>query len=225
MTTDNHTGPDGKEIALEPRAAAGAKLHSPSVARNKDPILEAFRTLMPNTGTIVEVGSGTGEHGAFLTQNLEGLRWHPSDPDGTSRVSVDAWAAEVSGGRMARALDLSADAPGWWGHHDLPSDVQGVVSINMIHISPLAAAEGVFEGAAALLRPGGRLFLYGPFKRGGVTAESNERFDADLKRRDPSWGVRDLDDHLQPLAARLALHLSAVQEMPANNLSVVFEKG
>ncbi|MEM6650882.1 MAG: DUF938 domain-containing protein [Pseudomonadota bacterium] len=221
--TKNQRGEDGQEIALEPRAKAGTKLYSPSVARNKTPILEIFRQTMPEDAKVLEVASGTGEHGAYLTTHLPQLAWQPSDPDPVSRASFAAWAETIGGGRMAPPLNLSTMTGRWWGGEDLAS-VNAVVSINMIHIAPWAATEGLFRGAGALLSFGDRLFLYGPFKRRGQTADSNLRFDVDLKRRDPAWGVRDLDDHVQPLGARFAFYLKEVVEMPANNLCVIFEK-
>ncbi len=222
---DNQRGEDGQEIALEARQPEGVKLYSPSVARNKEPLREVFQRLMPLSGQILEIASGTGEHGAHIAGAIPDLHWQPSDPDATSRASISAWAEDVPDGRMAPPLALVTNEHGWWQSPAVPTDVTGVVCINMIHIAPFSAAEGLFEGAAALLSPGGKLFLYGPFKRRGVTAESNERFDADLKRRDPAWGVRDLDDQIQPLGARFAMQLTDIVEMPANNLSVVFEKG
>lgn len=222
--TDNQRNEDGREIALEPRLATGGKLYSPSAARNREGIVNAFRAMMPTSGRIVELGSGTGEHGAAIASALPDIIWQPSDPDSTSRESIAAHAADVPDGRMAGPIDLDATAPAWWQSVKSP-EVAGIVSINMIHIAPYAAVEGLFEGAAALLPTGGRLFLYGPFSRRGEMVDSNRRFDADLKRRDPGWGVRDLDDQLQPLGARFALHLGDIREMAANNLSVVFEKG
>ncbi|ADM09615.1 hypothetical protein PB2503_07799 [Parvularcula bermudensis HTCC2503] len=222
MSDDHQRGPDGKEIALEARSQRAGKLVSPSVARNKEPIAAAFADTMPQAGHILEIGSGTGEHGMTLTARFPDLIWQPSDPDDNHRHSIDAYAADTP--RLLSSLPLDVTDDGWWQAAPL-SAYDGVVSINMIHIAPFAAAEGVFRGAAALLSPGCKLFLYGPFSRRGEMADSNRRFDADLKRRDPAWGVRDLDDQVQPLGARFALHLSTVTEMPANNLSVVFEKG
>lgn len=224
MTSSNATGPGGTEIALEARDTIGTRMFSPSVARNKGPILEAWRALMPHDGHILEVGAGTGEHGATLAAAHPQLRWQPSDPDPNSRESIAAWAQTVPDGRMMGPLPLAVDQPDWWRAAAIPAGITTMVSINMIHIAPWAAAEGLFSGAAALLPPGGNLFLYGPFKRCGITAPSNERFDADLKRRNPSWGVRDLDDALIPLARGHDLSLGPVRDMPANNLCAIFQK-
>jgi hypothetical protein len=219
---DNQRGADGREIALEPRAAEGERLHSPSVARNKEPIAEAFADLVGVEARVLEVGSGTGEHGACLTGRHQGLIWQPSDPDPASRASISAWAETVPGGRLLQPLELRTDRNDWW--EDLPGAYDTGVSINMIHIAPWAATEGLFRGMAQLLDTPAALFFYGPFLRNGVSAESNHRFSADLKRRDPDWGVRDLDTEIVPLAAEHGFGMVAVREMPGNNLSVLFRR-
>lgn len=211
-----------REIALEARDAVEARQFSPSAARNRDPIREAFLAHMPRAGVIIEIGSGTGEHAAHIAAAAPDLLWLPSDPDPASRASIAAWTAHLGLSNVAppRALDVTRD--GWTD--GLPA-ADGLVSINMIHIAPLEAAQGLFEGAGALLKPDGRLFLYGPFMRDGAhTAPSNEAFDASLKARDAQWGVRDLDREIIPLARAASFTLHAVIAMPANNLSVVFSK-
>ncbi|WOI52712.1 DUF938 domain-containing protein [Parvularcula sp. LCG005] len=219
---DNQRGADGHEIALEARQATDDRLHSPSVARNWGPIVEAFGELMPVAGHVLELGSGTGEHAARLCVAYPDLRWQPSDPDATSRRSIASWASSIPDGRMAPPLDIRADDT-WWTSQKGPTP-DAIVSINMIHIAPWAAAEGLFHGAGQVLASGGRVFLYGPFKRHGATAESNLRFDADLKRRNPDWGVRDLDAEIAPLAHAAGFTHMSVRDMPANNLSVCFVK-
>lgn len=211
-----------KEIALEMRMKEAARLYSPSAARNRDPIREIFLKSMPKSGTIIEVGSGTGEHVAHLAAAAPGLRFHPGDPDAASRASIAAWTAFHSLTNVAPPHDIDVAAANW---HEAFEPCEGVLSINMIHISPFDAARGLIAGAGCLLKPAGRLFLYGPFSRNGVnTAPSNEEFDASLKSRDPAWGVRDLDRDIIPLATAAGLSLAAIEEMPANNQSVVFEK-
>ncbi len=212
-----------KEIALEARNAAGEKLFSPSVARNRDAIKNAFLELMPQRGAILEIGGGTGEHATHIAAALPGVRWRTGDPDPASRSSIAAWIASAGLENLSgpHAIDVSQSV--WGVENDAPFD--GIVSINMIHIAPIAAAEGLFAGASRLLRPGGKLFLYGPFSRNGIhTAPSNQAFDASLKSRDARWGVRDLEQDLAPLAQKSALECEAIVEMPANNLSVVFRK-
>jgi cyclopropane fatty-acyl-phospholipid synthase-like methyltransferase len=211
-----------RDIALEARAVEAARMHSPSAARNRDPIRETFLALMPHQGTIVEIGSGTGEHAVHIAAAAPLLFWRPGDPDAASRASIAAWTAHLGLQNVDAPHAVDVTKPGWetaFGAAD------GVVSINMIHIAPFAAAEGLIAGASQLLKPSGRLFLYGPFSREGVqTAPSNAEFDAALKARDPGWGVRDLDRDIVPLAEKTGFALVAVVPMPANNLSVAFQK-
>lgn len=212
-----------KEIALEARATAGEKLFSPSTARNRDPIRDVFLRNMPHKGKILEIGSGTGEHAVHLAGALPEAQWFTGDPDPASRGSIAAWIADARLPNLSGPHAIDVTAADWGVEKEAPFD--GLVSINMIHIAPFAAAEGLFTGAKRLLKAGGRLFLYGPFSRKGVhSAPSNEAFDESLKSRDPRWGVRDLEHEIVPLARKNSLALETVVEMPANNLSVVFRK-
>lgn len=221
---DYGTGSGGRDIALEARASEEDRLSSPSVGRNRDVLRDTFLAHMPSTGRILEIASGTGEHAVHILNAAPALAWQPSDPDAASRRSVDAWAAhEDLAGRMAAALPLDVTAERWW--QSMPDPADGMICINMIHIAPFTAAEGLFAGANALLDPGQKLFLYGPFLRNGEAAPSNLEFDASLKSRDPAWGVRDLDREIVPLAASNGLTLTHIEEMPANNLAVIFAKG
>ncbi|MGV6820125.1 MAG: DUF938 domain-containing protein [Parvularcula sp.] len=207
--------------ALEHRHNDGDRLFSPSVARNRAPLLQAFRDMVGDPCHVLEIGSGTGEHGAFIATALPALTWQPSDPDPASRVSIAAWAETVPAGRMRPPLDIRVDQPGWWEGLEKPDVIQ---SVNMIHIAPRAAMEGLLRGAGACLAPGGKLFLYGPFYRNGETAPSNRQFDADLQRRNPEWGVRDLDQEVIPLAENAGLAWVETRSMPANNLTVLFQR-
>lgn len=214
--------PGGKDVALEAREATGARMFSPSAARNRDPIRASFIAHMPHKGTVLEIGSGTGEHAVHIAAALPGLRWLPGDPDPASRASIAAWTAHLALDNVdpPHAADVTRD--GW--DRDFPP-LDGLVSINMVHIAPFAAAEGLFAGAGKLLKPGGVLFLYGPFSRDGVhTAPSNAAFDENLRARDAGWGVRDLDQDIVPLARAAGLDLSALEQMPANNFSAVFRR-
>ncbi|MCI5046098.1 MAG: class I SAM-dependent methyltransferase [Aquisalinus sp.] len=217
-------GESGKEIALEARASEADRLSSPSVARNRDAIRDVFRQYMPDMGALLEVGSGTGEHAVHIAASLPELTWFPSDPDATSRASIAAWAEYLDLANVHAPLNLDVSAQNWFDRVDIPKPLIGMMSVNMIHIAPFEAAEGLFTGAGALLQQDGRLFLYGPFLRNGNTADSNLAFDESLKSRDPRWGVRDLDREIMPLAAAAGLTLQKVIEMPANNLSVIFHK-
>jgi len=202
--------------------SADARLFSPSTARNRDFIRDAFLNSMPLEGVIVEVGSGSGEHCIHLATAAPKLQFHPGDPDEAARASIAAWIAESELENISPPHDCEV-MEGAWRERFQPCE--GVVSINMIHIAPFAAAGGLFKGAAELLKEDGRLFLYGPFKRNGAhTAPSNETFDQWLKERDIRWGVRDLEHDIAPLAKRVGLKIRDIIEMPANNLSVVFDR-
>jgi SAM-dependent methyltransferase len=219
------TGGPEKPVALENRdASADGRRYSPSVGRNREPIRDVFAQQVATEGRVLEIASGTGEHGAFLTEALPGLDWTYSDIDPASLESQRAWVRAAGQGRLRGPLVLDASRADW-GEAEAARPWDVVVSANMVHIAPMAAVRGVFAGAGRLLKPGGRLFLYGPFAREGAMAPSNARFSEDLKRRDPDWGVRDLDLDLLPLALQAGLALKGITEMPANNLAVVFERG
>ena len=210
-------------VALEDRGRDGDGRHfSPSAARNSGPIREVLERVLPKSGTALEIGSGTGEHVVCFAKALPGLVWQPSDPDPASRASVAAWTA-VEGLANVRAPVAIDTRQAIWGVED-DAPFAAMVSLNMIHIAPWESALGLLAGAGRLLGPDGVFYLYGPFMRGGEhTAPSNAAFDADLKRRDPRWGVRDIDDLIGE-AAPHGLGLREVIAMPANNLSLVFVK-
>ncbi|MGE0408514.1 MAG: DUF938 domain-containing protein [Amphiplicatus sp.] len=210
-------------IALETRNIDGARLFSPSAARNRDPIRAALlASLTLKDGVILEIGSGTGEHVTHFAAATPGLRWLPGDPDSSSRASVAAWTAHAKLSNIAPPHAIDVTTEGW--ERALPP-LDGVVSINMIHIAPIEAARGLIKGAGTLLRARGVLFLYGPFSRCGAhTAPSNAEFDANLKRRDPRWGVRDLENDIIPLAREAGLSFYEARPMPANNFSIIFNK-
>jgi SAM-dependent methyltransferase len=192
---------------------------APAAARNRDPILAVLRGVLPEAGTVLEIASGTGEHSLHFAAALPGLVFQPSDPNPEARSSIAAWAAASGLANLRPPLALDAAAPSW-----PVTAADAVLCINMIHISPWAATEGLMRGAAAILPPGGPLYLYGPYRRAGVaTAPSNEAFDRDLRGRDPAWGLRELET-VAALAATEGFSGPAVTEMPANNLSVVFRR-
>lgn len=212
-----------KETALEDRGADGAKLFSPSAARNRDAIRDVFLRYLPERGAVLEIGSGTGEHAVYIAAALPGLRWIAGDPDAAARASIAAHIADVGLANLDGPHAVDVSEKNW--DKALSGPFDAVISINMIHIAPFAAARGLFAGAGRLLQPRGKLLLYGPFAKGGVhTAPSNEAFDASLKARDPRWGVRDLEHDLAPLAQEHAFMRETVVEMPANNFTVVFVK-
>ena len=227
MTDENanyQTAPSGQPLALEQRDHADdGRRFSPSTGRNKDAVRDAFLQHMPEQGRVLEIASGTGEHGAHITAAATGLGWTYSDVDPVSQTSQAAWRAFVGHNRLHGPLTVDTTWP-IWGEAEQAAPWTAMFCANMIHIAPFEAGQGLIAGAGRVLAPKGRLMLYGPFKRSGQIAPSNARFSADLQRRDPRWGVRDLDREMVPIAQQAGLHVRAVVEMPANNLSVVFEK-
>ena len=203
-------------IAATPQGA----LASPAVARNTGPILEVLRAHMPGHGRVLEIAAGSGEHAAAFAGALPGLDWTPSDPSAEARASIAAWAAAAALPNLRPPLALDILDPVSW-----PEDpVQAVVCINMIHISPWAATEGLMALAGSRLATGGLLVLYGPYREADVPlAPSNAAFDENLKGRDPAWGLRDRDA-VAAAAKAAGLALTWRVEMPANNLMLLFRR-
>ena len=197
----------------------GARI-SPATARNRDPILAVLKTCLPATGMVLEIAAGAGEHAVHNAAALPHLQWQPTDPDPEALASIAAWREHAGLPNLLPPLPLDASHPDQW-----PVDrADAIVTINMIHISPWNAAQGLVTGAGRVLPVGGILFLYGPYIEPGVeTAPSNLAFDLDLRRRNPAWGLRSLDK-LTAMATQHGLELSERVGMPANNLSLIFRK-
>ncbi|WP_310483599.1 DUF938 domain-containing protein [Chamaesiphon sp. VAR_48_metabat_403] len=195
--------------------------YAPATERNREPILAILQQVLPPTGTILEISSGTGEHGIFMAPQLAPCYWLPSDPNPDARASIAAWQQFAPCYNMCPPIDLDASSPEWLVESKEP--ITAIVNINMIHIAPKSAYLGLFAGAKHVLPIGGILYLYGPFKQGGVhTAHSNAAFDESLRSQNPAWGVRDLEE-IVTVAHSNHLELQQVYPMPANNLSVVFK--
>jgi len=194
-------------------------LESPAAERNKQAILEVLERHLPGSGTVLEIASGTGQHVVHFARALPRLLWQPTDVDADLRAAAAARirAAELDNVCVPLALDVLD--PLW------PLDAaDAVVCINMIHIAPWSATLGLLSGTARLLPSGGRLFLYGPYRRDGRhTAPSNDAFDASLRARNSEWGVRDLEE-VAACAREHGFELLDTVAMPANNLTVVFER-
>ena len=191
----------------------------PAPERNKAPILEILRRVLPARGRVLEIASGTGQHIVHFAQGLPGISWLPSDPEPEHRNSIVARTEAASLGNVAPPLTLDVRQRPW-----PVQDVDAMLCINMIHIAPWEAALALLAEAGKLLPAGGLLYLYGPYRRDGLhTAESNAAFDADLRRRNPEWGVRNLQD-VEREANAAGLLLLEVIAMPANNLSVIFRR-
>ncbi|WP_343867749.1 DUF938 domain-containing protein [Caenispirillum bisanense] len=196
-----------------------ARRSAPAVARNRDPILSVLQRALPGRGLVLEIASGTGEHAVHFAAALPHLEWQPTDRTPESLASIDAWAAAAAVPTVRPALHLDVTDHPW-----PVAEAAAVVCINMIHIAPPAATDGLLRGAAAVLPAGAPLVLYGPFKVGGFhTADSNMAFEAWLKDQNPEFGVRNLED-VADLAAVAGFAAPETVQMPANNLTVVFRR-
>ena len=194
------------------------KRFAPATERNRGPIRDVLARVLPATGTVLEIASGSGEHAIAFARAFPALAWQPSDPDPAALASIAAWRAEAAVPNLAAPIELDVMKP--WP--DLAP--AAIVCINMVHISPWEATLALFEHAGRILAPGAPLFLYGPYRFSGtLTAESNAEFDRSLRARDPRWGVRDVDD-LTEVARRAGLVLVDTVAMPANNHSLIFRR-
>ena len=199
--------------------ASGARRSAPAALRNREPIAEVLADWLPESGLVLEIASGTGEHAAFFAERFPSLEWQPTDIHPDALSSIAAWREASSLPNFRPPLTLDAASTGW------PIDrVDAVLSINMVHISPWTSALGLLDGAARLLATGGPLILYGPWLKDDIpTAASNLDFDADLKRRDPAWGLRRVEDFAEA-AEPCRFRLEDYRQMPANNLMMLWRK-
>jgi SAM-dependent methyltransferase len=209
-----------------PPAESDGRLDAPTFHRNHEPIWAAITDfLYRKTGDVLEIGSGTGQHIVAFAQKTPKLVWWPSDIAPSHLASIAAWrrASELPNVREPQRIDLMDDGWAWQGVA-ASGKLTAILCINVIHISPWRVTENLMAGAGRLLRDGGTLFTYGPYKRDGKhTAPSNEAFDASLRARNPEWGVRDLAD-VTALADANGLTCVKIVEMPANNLVLAFER-
>jgi SAM-dependent methyltransferase len=200
-------------------AAAGERRSAPAAQRNREPIAEVLAEWLPERGVVLEIASGTGEHAVHFAKRFPGLEWQPSDLHADALGSIRAWREESGLPNIREPIVIDASSSDW------PLDrADAVLSINMAHISSWASALGLIENASRLLAAGAPLILYGPWLKDGIpTAASNLAFDADLRRRDPQWGLRRVEDFAQS-AAKKGLTLAEVRQMPANNLMLLFRR-
>jgi SAM-dependent methyltransferase len=213
------TGPQPWTPGDEWKQPGQARLFAPATLRNRDAILAVLRDILPARGLLLEVASGSGEHIVHIAAALPGLTFQPSDPSAEALASIAAWTAEQALQNVLPPLRIDATVDNW------PVDrADAILCINMIHIAPWAATEGLFRNAGRILREGGPLYLYGPFRRPGRELEpGNAAFDASLRERDTEWGLRALDE-VETLAKAAGFGQAQVVEMPANNLSVTFPR-
>ncbi|TAJ83485.1 DUF938 domain-containing protein [Reyranella sp.] len=192
---------------------------APSAQRNRQPILDVLKHHLPAAGLVLEIASGTGEHVVHFAATAPYLTFQPSDPDDGARASIDGWVETLRLPNVRPAVALDVTSSIWPVDH-----ASAILCSNMIHIAPWEATVGLMAGAGRILPTGGLLFLYGPYRRGGRhTAPSNEAFDLDLRRRNPAWGVRDLEA-VADLAAAQGFDPPVTTEMPANNLTLAFKR-
>ena len=195
------------------------KQSAPAAARNRDAIAAVLKDELPDSGLVLEIASGTGEHAVYFAGLFPALEWQPSDPDAGALASIAAWREEAGPANLRAPLALDAAAAQW-----PVESADAMVCINMIHISPWASAEGLFAGAGRLLPAGAPLVLYGPFLEDSVeTVPSNIAFDQWLKERDARFGIRRIEE-VGALAMRNGFARSARVEMPANNLALTYRK-
>lgn len=199
--------------------ASGARRSAPAALRNREPIAAVLAQWLPPSGMVLEIASGTGEHAAFFARAFPGLDWQPSDLHPDALRSIEAWRDGADLPNLHAPVVIDAAAPSW------PLErADAVLSINMVHISPWAAAIGLVDGAARLLAPGAPLILYGPWLEQGVEpAPSNVAFDRELRARDPSWGLRTVED-FAAIAGESGFVLEQGRSMPANNLMLLFRR-
>ena len=193
--------------------------HSPAAERNQGPILETLQRLLPARGVALEIASGTGQHAAFFASALPDWRWQPTDAEPRSLVSISAWCAGSA--NVQAPIQLDVLAAHWAG---VPTQADLIFCANLLHISPWPTCAALMQGAARHLARPGLLLLYGPYRVDGEpVAPGNLAFDADLRSRDPAWGLRRLADVVAQ-AELAGLHLRERVQMPANNLLLVLAR-
>jgi SAM-dependent methyltransferase len=194
-------------------------LTSAAAERNKDPILSVLESVLPAKGSVLEIASGSGQHVCYFAASLPGIEWQPTDPDAASLGAIAMRVRESGLANVLPPVALDVQEPRW----PVGERFDAILCINMIHISPWSATHGLFRGAARLLGPRGLLVTYGPYLENGQAVPSNLEFDASLKRRNPEWGLRELEE-VSRVASSHGLHREKIVRMPANNLTLVFAK-
>lgn len=207
---------DGRRFYEAP-AGAGARVSAPAALRNRGPIAEVLADWLPESGLVLDVASGTGEHAVYFAERFPRLEWQPSDVHPDALASIAAWQKFAALPNVREPIVIDASSRDW------PIErAEAVLNINMAHISPWDASLGLIDGAARLLPSGGALILYGPWLKDDIkTAPSNVAFNADLRRRDPAWGLRRVED-FEEAARRKGFELAEWRKMPANNLMLLF---
>ncbi len=200
-----------------------ARQYAPATERNQKFILEVLQRILPPTGNILEIASGTGQHAVVFSPHLQPRQWFPSEPNPMLRDSIAAWQKHSPSDNLHPPLNIDVQQSVWAVEKE-GIKIAAIVNINMIHIAPWSSCLGLMSGAGRLLPQDGVLYLYGPYKLGEQhTAPSNLAFDESLRFQNPEWGVRNLED-VVAAAEKEGLKFVEKVEMPANNLSVIFRK-
>jgi hypothetical protein len=200
--------------------AGDARRSAPAAQRNREPIAEVLSEWLPDSGLVLEVASGTGEHAVWFAERFPGLQWQPSDAHPDALASIAAWQQGAGLPNVRPPIVIDASNPAGW-----PIErADAVLNINMAHISPWPASLGLIAGASRILPSGALLILYGPWLKNDIeTAPSNLAFDADLKARDPEWGLRRVEDFAEAAEVE-GFQLVETRGMPANNLMLLFAR-
>ena len=206
------------ERFYEAPVGADRRRSAPAALRNREPIAEVLREWLPDRGVVLEIASGSGEHSVFFAKHFPALEWQPSDIHPDALASIEGWRESARLPNLRAPVTLDAGSPDW------PiAEADAVLSINMVHISPWTSALGLLSGAARLLPPAAPLILYGPWiTRAAATVQSNLDFDADIRRRNPDWGLRKVEDFAA--AAEDQFDLVETRTMPANNMMLLLRR-
>lgn len=197
----------------------GERRSAPAALRNREPIAAVLQEWLPDSGLVLEIASGTGEHVVYFAERFPTLRWQPSDVHPDALRSISAYGVEAGLPNLLRPIVLDAALPSW-----PVEEAAAVLSINMVHISPWESALGLLDGAARILKPGAPLILYGPWlEQGFEPAQGNAAFDLELRKRDPRWGLRQVEEFAEAAQTR-SLVLKRRQPMPANNLMLLLRR-
>ena len=201
------------------------RLFFPATERNREPIGDLLSQLLPTSGAVLELASGSGEHAVCFQKLFPNLLWQASDPDPEHRASIDAWIRHQGlSDVMPAALNLDVEERPWPLPQTIRASLNAVVCINLLHISPATCTNAVLEESAVLLPSGAPLIIYGPFMRNGShTSASNAAFDRSLRERNNQWGLREVS-LITSLSASAGFKIDNVVPMPANNLTLVLRR-
>ena len=201
------------------------QLFFPATLRNRYPIREVFSEILPKEGTILEVGSGSGEHAVFFQKSFPNILWQSSDINYSHLKSISAWIRAVGlENQMVKPINIDISKKNWEIDREIKVNLKAIVAINVLHISSYHCTTILIEESSRLLKNGGSLIMYGPFKRDGLhTSISNQIFDKQLKSEKKEWGVRDISD-IKVIAEKNGFSEYKIFNMPANNHILTYKK-